>query len=76
MKICPVAIAIGCRKCPIFTPCPAKGFIGDYVKEVAALPQRAAAAAKQPKPAAGAGTAKRMASRGKRTGKSRARKPK
>ena len=75
MKICPVAIAIGCKKCPIFTPCPAKQFIGDYVKEAAALPQRAAAA-KQPKPTAAAGTAKRMASRGKRNGKARARKPK
>ena len=30
MVICPVAIAVGCRKCPIFGVCPAKSIIGDY----------------------------------------------
>ena len=30
MVICPVAIAVGCRKCPIFSVCPVKGVIGDY----------------------------------------------
>ena len=30
MTLCPVAIAIGCRKCPVFTVCPVKGIIGDY----------------------------------------------
>jgi hypothetical protein len=30
MVLCPVAIAIGCRKCPIFRVCPVKGIIGDY----------------------------------------------
>ena len=30
MKICPVAIAVGCRKCPVFSICPAKGVIGDF----------------------------------------------
>jgi len=29
MIICPVAIAIGCRKCPIFAFCPVKTVIGD-----------------------------------------------
>lgn len=29
MVICPVAIAVGCKKCPIFKVCPAKGIIGD-----------------------------------------------
>lgn len=29
MVICPVAIAVGCRKCPIFKVCPAKSIIGD-----------------------------------------------
>ena len=37
MKICPVAIAIGCRKCPVVNVCPAKGIIGDY-KESDAKP--------------------------------------
>ncbi len=30
MTLCPVAIAIGCRKCPVFNVCPLKGVIGDY----------------------------------------------
>jgi len=25
-----MALAVGCRKCPIFSVCPAKGLIGDY----------------------------------------------
>jgi len=30
MTLCPGALTIGCRKCPIFKVCPAKGVIGDY----------------------------------------------
>ncbi len=30
MVICPIAIAAGCKKCPIFGICPVKGVIGDY----------------------------------------------
>ncbi len=30
MTLCPVAIAVGCSKCPIVGICPAKGIIGDY----------------------------------------------
>jgi len=33
MTLCPIAIAVGCRKCPIFGVCPVKGVIGDYKKE-------------------------------------------
>lgn len=33
MVLCPVAIAVGCRKCPVFAVCPVKGIIGDYKKE-------------------------------------------
>ena len=33
MTLCPVALAVGCRKCPVFNICPAKGIIGDYKKE-------------------------------------------
>jgi hypothetical protein len=29
MTICPIAIAIGCRKCPIYVVCPVKSIIGD-----------------------------------------------
>ena len=30
MTLCPVALAVGCKRCPIFAICPAKGIIGDY----------------------------------------------
>lgn len=43
MKICPVAIAVGCAKCPVFKVCPVKGVIGDYKPEP---PQQQAAAPK------------------------------
>ena len=32
MVVCPVAIAVGCRKCPLFKVCPAKGSLGGYVE--------------------------------------------
>jgi hypothetical protein len=32
MTLCPVAIAVGCKKCPIFSVCPAKSIIGDQPK--------------------------------------------
>jgi len=35
MTLCPVAIAVGCKKCPIFSVCPAKSIIGDQKKDVA-----------------------------------------
>jgi hypothetical protein len=31
MTLCPIAIAVGCRKCPIVSACPVKTVIGDYV---------------------------------------------
>jgi hypothetical protein len=33
MTLCPIALAAGCRKCPIFGLCPLKGVIGDYKKD-------------------------------------------
>ena len=30
MTLCPIAIAVGCKKCPAFTVCPLKGVVGDY----------------------------------------------
>jgi hypothetical protein len=30
MVLCPVAIAVGCKRCPVFNVCPAKGLIGDF----------------------------------------------
>ena len=32
MTLCPIAIAVGCKKCPAFAICPVKGVIGDYKK--------------------------------------------
>jgi hypothetical protein len=53
MTICPIAIAVGCKKCPIFAVCPVKGVIGDYKKEDSAptkvAPDKAKAASKQRK---------------------------
>jgi hypothetical protein len=30
MTLCPVALAVTCKKCPVFKICPAKGVIGDH----------------------------------------------
>jgi hypothetical protein len=35
MTLCPVAIAVGCKKCPAFSVCPLKSVIGDYNKDAA-----------------------------------------
>ena len=53
MTICPIAIAVGCKKCPIFAVCPLKGAIGDHKKEDPApksvAPDKAKTAAKRRK---------------------------
>jgi hypothetical protein len=41
MTLCPIAIALSCRKCPVFRICPLKGVIGDYVKEEPAKKKKA-----------------------------------
>ena len=33
MTLCPVALAVGCEKCPMFKICPLKTVIGDQKKE-------------------------------------------
>ena len=33
MILCPIAMAVGCRKCIAFPVCPLKTFIGDQSKE-------------------------------------------
>jgi hypothetical protein len=38
MTICPIAIAIGCKKCPVFKICPVKSLIGDVPKASAGKP--------------------------------------
>ena len=32
MTVCPIAIAVGCKKCPAFSVCPLKTVIGDQPK--------------------------------------------
>jgi len=32
MTLCPIALAIGCKKCPVFRICPVKSLIGDAPK--------------------------------------------
>ncbi|MDP3937597.1 MAG: hypothetical protein Q8R92_05615 [Deltaproteobacteria bacterium] len=32
MTLCPIALVVGCKKCPAFTACPLKNVIGDYKK--------------------------------------------
>jgi hypothetical protein len=32
MTLCPIALAVGCQKCPAFNVCPLKEVIGDYKK--------------------------------------------
>ena len=53
MTVCPIAIAVGCKKCPIFAVCPVKGIIGDYVKDEPApkdaAPRKSKSAAKSRK---------------------------
>ncbi len=29
MTLCPIAVAVGCKKCPAFAICPLKGTLGD-----------------------------------------------
>ncbi len=33
MTLCPIALATGCKNCPVFNVCPGKGIIGDYKKD-------------------------------------------
>ena len=47
MVICPIAIAVGCRKCPVFSVCPVKSVIGDFKPNE---PDEAVARAKPARP--------------------------
>ena len=33
MTLCPIALAVGCKKCPAFKICPAAGILGDQTKD-------------------------------------------
>lgn len=45
MTLCPIALVVGCKKCPAFAVCPLKEVIGDFKKDDAS----------QTKPPAGPG---------------------
>jgi hypothetical protein len=32
MTLCPIALAVGCKKCPVFSVCPLKTVLGDQQK--------------------------------------------
>ena len=32
MTLCPIALLVGCRKCPALSICPMKSAVGDYRK--------------------------------------------
>jgi hypothetical protein len=46
MTLCPIALAVGCKKCPIFAVCPVKTVIGDYRPEAPTAPRAARPARK------------------------------
>lgn len=33
MTICPIALAVGCAKCPAVKMCPLKGVLGDWKEQ-------------------------------------------
>jgi hypothetical protein len=43
MVLCPVAIAVGCAKCPIVNHCPLKSVLGNFVQPLPASPAPAVA---------------------------------
>ena len=45
MTVCPIAIVVGCKKCPAFSVCPVKTVLGDQPK-----PEEAQAASKDKSP--------------------------
>ena len=50
MTLCPVALVVGCKKCPAFSVCPVKGIIGDYTGDkTPQTPKDAKAAASKTK---------------------------
>lgn len=49
MVLCPVALAVGCERCPVFNVCPAKSLIGDYKPNASAKADAASGAGKKKK---------------------------
>lgn len=57
MKVCPVAIAVGCAKCPVFKVCPLTRVLGDQPAKSDA-PVAKAAPSKIPRNTSARATAK------------------
>lgn len=38
MTLCPIALAVTCKKCPAFSVCPLKSVIGDHKKDQPSSP--------------------------------------
>ena len=51
MVICPIAVAVGCKRCPAFAVCPLKTVIGDYRPDEHVARNDAPARARSGKPA-------------------------
>ena len=66
MVLCPVAIAVGCRKCPVFKICPVKSVIGDYKPDAPATPEAPAKTR-----AAGNGTKRKSAGNNRKGARAR-----
>ena len=49
MTLCPVALAVGCKRCPVFAICPAKTLIGDYRPDSKKAAKSESKAARKPK---------------------------
>lgn len=49
MTLCPIALAVGCKKCPAFKVCPVKSVIGDYTPEPPPPPAKKSGKAKPKK---------------------------
>jgi len=49
MTLCPIALAVGCKKCPAFAVCPLKSVIGDYKKPDETPPQAGKASREEKK---------------------------
>jgi hypothetical protein len=50
MTVCPIAIAVGCKKCPAFSVCPLKSVIGDQKQDDAPATKAEASSAGKKKP--------------------------
>ena len=50
MTLCPIAVVVGCKKCPVFKICPVKRLIGDLPKTPEPEVQAKAATKTTPKP--------------------------